>query len=159
MLGAILVYVLSFLSQILMSPPVTARFGMYPFPVVQAAVIWAWYALHVRRLRDADRPTGLTLAIAVLYALAMVLLMLLVDPIIGPDATAVGINVPRANFADLWVFLLLFAAFSAQGGLGFFYFLALSILALILTPVIIAIGFSIWVATRPPRAEVSSAAP
>ena len=57
-------------------------------------------------------------AIAVLYALAMVLLMLLVDPMIGPDVSAVGTEVPRRSFADLWVFLLLFSTFTGQATLG-----------------------------------------
>ena len=43
-----------------------------------------WFALHAKRLRDAGRPIGLAIAIAILYALAIVLLMLLVDPMIGP---------------------------------------------------------------------------
>ena len=147
--GVVAVYALSFLSQVLMSPPVTVRFGVLPFAILQALLTWAWFVLHARRLRDAGRPIGPAIAIAVLYALAMVLLILLVDQIIGPDVTAVGTEVPRRSFSDAWVFLLLFSAFVGEATLGFFHILALGILALILIPVVIAIGFSIWTGTRP----------
>lgn len=146
-LGVIVVYVLSFLSQVLISPPVTARWGVWVFALVQAPLTWAWFALHAKRLRDAGRSVGPALAIAVLYALAIVLLMLLIAPIIGPEAG--GPNPRRMSFVDLWVFLLLFAAFTGQGSVDFFYFLALGMLALILTPVAIALGFSIWTGARP----------
>lgn len=147
--GAAAVYLLSFLSQILLSPPVTVRFGFAPFAVLQGALTWTWFALHARRLRDAGRPVALALAIAVLYALAMVLLMLLVGPMIGPGVSAVGTEVPRWEFADLWVFLLLSPTFTGPGSLGFFDLLALVSLVLILAPMVIAFGFSIWAATRP----------
>ncbi len=89
------------------------------------------------------------IAIAVLYALAMVLLMLLADQMIGPDVSAVGTDVPGRSFSELWVFLLLFSAFAGEPNLGFFHVLALGSFALILIPVAIAIGFSIWASTRP----------
>jgi len=146
-LGVAVVYGASFLSQVLISPPMTARGGIYAFVMVQVALAWAWYALHAKRLRDAGLPIGPALAITILYALAIVLLMLLVEPIIGPDVSPVGAQAPRN--ADLWVFLLLFAALTGQPDLGFFYVLALGILVLILTPIAIAIGFSIWAGTRP----------
>jgi len=151
------VYLGSFLSQVLLSPAVTMRLGVAPFAVLQALLIWTWLALHARRLRDAGRPSGPALAIALLYALAMVLLMLILDPIIGPDVSAVGTDVPRLTFADVWVFLLLFSAVASEGSFGFFDVLVLMGLLLILTPVVIALGFSVWAGTRPPQAQVSAA--
>ena len=94
-------------------------------------------------------------AIAVLYALAMVLLMLLVDPIIGPSVSAVGTEVPRWRFADLWVFLLLLPTFTGPAALGFFDVLALVSFVLILAPMLIAVGFSIWAARQPSKAGAS----
>ena len=153
--GAIAVYLLSFLSQILLAPPVTVRFGLAPFAILQGALTWTWFALHAGRLRDAGRPIAVAFAIAVLYALAMVLLMLLVDPMIGPGVSAVGTEVPRWKFADMWVFLLLLPTFTGSASLGFFDFLALIIFVLILTPMMIAVGFSIWAARQPSKAEAS----
>jgi len=154
-LGVVLVYVLSFLSQVLISPPMTARGGVLPFALAQAALTWAWFVLHAGRLRDADRPIGAALGIAVLYALAIVLLMLLIEPIIGGGAGVMATEAPRFNPIELWVFLLLFTAFTAQAGLDFFHYFALGVLILILMPVVIAVCFSIWAGTRP-RAPASA---
>ena len=72
--AVIAVYVAAFLSQLLISPPVMLRLGLAPFALVQAMAMWAWFCLHAKRLRDADRPLSPAVAIAVLYALAMILL-------------------------------------------------------------------------------------
>jgi uncharacterized membrane protein YhaH (DUF805 family) len=154
-LGAVAVYLLSFLSQILLSPPVTVRFGLAPFAILQGVLTWTWFALHAKRLRDAGRPIALAFAIAVLYALAMVLLLLLVDPMIGPGVSAVGTEVPRWRFADLWVFLLLLPTFTGPATLGFFDVLALASFVLIMVPMLMAIGFSIWAARQPSKAGAS----
>ena len=66
-----------------MSPPMTARYGVLPFAVVQAALTWAWFALHAGRCAMPAGRSAPALGIAVLYVLAIVLLMLLIEPIIG----------------------------------------------------------------------------
>jgi uncharacterized membrane protein YhaH (DUF805 family) len=147
--GVVAVYALSFLSQVLMSSPVTVRFGVLPFAILQALLTWAWFVLHARRLRDAGRPIGPAIAIAVLYVLAMVLLLLLLLLLLLDQISAVGTAAPRPSLSEVWVFLLLFSTFAGEATLGFFHVLALGILALILAPVAIAIGFSIWTCTRP----------
>ena len=146
-LGVVIVYALSFLSQVLISPTVATRWSVGPFALAQLALTWAWFALHAKRLRDAGEAAGPALAIAALYALAIVLLILLVEPVIGPDVG--GAAPPRFGFGDLWVILLLAGALAGQGTADFFYFLALGMLVLILAPVAIAIGFSIWTGSRP----------
>ena len=77
-LAAITVYVLSLASQTLLSAPVVAQVGVAPFVLVQIALIWVWIVLHMRRLRDAGRPNGLVIGVALIYALEVVLLTLLV---------------------------------------------------------------------------------
>src|SRR3981081_4182616 len=84
-LGGVDIYFRRFLAEMLLSPPVTTRWGVWAFALVQAPLAWAWFVLHVKRLRDASRPIGTALAIAILYALAIILLMLLIEPIIGPE--------------------------------------------------------------------------
>jgi uncharacterized membrane protein YhaH (DUF805 family) len=158
-LVAVAVYVLGFLSQMLISPPATTRWGVWAFALVQAPLAWAWFVLHVKRLRDAGRPIGTVLAIGILYALAIILLMLLIEPIIGLEPNAVGTAAPRLRFVDLWVFLLLFAAFTGQADFGFFHILAFIMVALILLPVAIALGFSIWAGTRPGMGEAQATTP
>ncbi len=151
----IAVYLLSFLSQVLISPPVAGRFGILPFVVLQAMLVWAWLALHVKRLRDAGYPPGPAIGIAILYVLAIVQLVLLIDPMIGYDANAAGADVGRFTFADVWTFVLLISAFAGQVDFGFFEMFALVVLLLILTPVVVAIGFSIWTGTRRSVAEAA----
>jgi uncharacterized membrane protein YhaH (DUF805 family) len=157
-LGVLAVYAGSFISQVLISPPLSGRGGLYAFAIVQIALVWAWYALHAKRLNDAGLATGPALAIAVLCALAIVLLMLLVEPVLGPDAaTAAGAQGWRDRFGDFWVFLLLIAALSGRPDFGIFYMVAVGILMLILAPIAIAIGFSVWAGLRPSVADPSAA--
>src|SRR5262245_57294415 len=76
--AVIVVYALSFASQVLLSPPVTGRMSVLPFVVAQVVLIVLWIVLHQRRLRDADRGTGTAIGFAMVYALEVVLLTLLV---------------------------------------------------------------------------------
>src|SRR5215469_7485091 len=113
--SAAVVYGTAFLSLLLISPPVMLRAGLVPFALVQAIAIWCWFCLHAKRLRDADRQVGVAVAIAALYALAVILFLLIV-------------------------------ALTAETGI--FAYVAAAILALVVAPVPVAIGFSIWAATR-----------
>ena len=54
-MAVIAVYLASFASQMLLSPPVTAQAGVALFVLAQIALIWIWIVLHTRRLRDAGR--------------------------------------------------------------------------------------------------------
>src|SRR6185295_7857026 len=148
-LAVVIVYVLSFLSQVLISPPATVRWGVWAFLLVQIPLTWTWFTLHAKRLRDAGHVIAPALAMAVLYALAMILLMLLIEPIFGSEANAAATEEPRLRFADLWIVPLLFAAVLKQAGFDFFFLLALVMLALILIPIFMAVVFSIWTGTRP----------
>jgi hypothetical protein len=146
--GAAVVYGTAFLSALLISPPVLLRAGLAPFALVQAIAIWCWFCLHAKRLRDADRQVGVAVAIAVLYALAVTLFLLLVALIIPFGDVA-----QSARAEDVPVLSLLIATLTAETGI--FAYVAVTILALVVAPVPVAIGFSIWAATR--RAATSSA--
>lgn len=146
------VYLSSFLSQVLISPPFILRIGMLPFLALQALLVWAWLVLHVKRLRDGGYPAGPAIGIAILYVLAIVQLLLLVDPMVGHETGAVGTDLPRYGFWNLWTFVALILAAVAQTDFGFFDWFVMIVLALILTPMLVAIAFSIWTGTRPPVA-------
>jgi uncharacterized membrane protein YhaH (DUF805 family) len=139
--GAAVVYGTALLSFLLISPPVMLRVGLAPFALVQAIAIWCWFCLHAKRLRDADRRIGVAVAIVVLYALAVILFLLLVA-LIMPFG-----DVAQARADDVLALLLLIAALTAESGI--FAYVAAAILALVVAPVPMAIGFSIWAATRP----------
>ena len=136
--GVAMVYLAAFLSQLLLSPPVLLRAGFAPFILVQALSIWAWFCLHAKRLRDAGGDIGPAIAIVVLYAMAMIL-FLLVIALLGPETPGEG------SAGTLIVFDLLGML---RGDLGLFAYVAAGIFALIFAPMLIALAFSVWAATR-----------
>ena len=141
--GILTVYAVAALSLLLMSAPVLLRVGFAPFALVQALACWAWFCLHAKRLRDAGRDPGAALAVAGLYALAIVLLLLvltLAAPLRG------GAQAPGAGAAGAWTDL--FALAGGDSDPGLFAYVGAGLLALIVLPVLAAVVFSIWAATR-----------
>ena len=138
-LGAVPVYALivaTYLSQ-----PLHMRTGVAPFALAQLVLTYAWYVLHARRLRDAGYGTGWAFVIAFLYCLG-VALFLLVDQVIS-------VTQPQSGSIIMIVLFVLFL-YAVLGYhtplLGF----ALGFVFVIVTPLLIALGFSIWAGTRPP---------
>jgi uncharacterized membrane protein YhaH (DUF805 family) len=142
-LGAVLVYVLIVASYLLVSQPVVTRSGVAPFALVQVALAYAWYALHARRLRDAGYGTGWALAIAILYCVGVALFLLLAQFVSVLDN-----GKDRSAFIFLLVVLFLISVFS--GDPSHLVNVALVLLFVIGTPLLIALGFSVWACTRPP---------
>jgi uncharacterized membrane protein YhaH (DUF805 family) len=136
------VYGTAFLSQLLISAPVMLHAGLSPFALVQAIAIWAWFCLHAKRLRDADRGIGAAVAIAVLYVLAVILFLLLVALIMP-----LGDAAQPASAGNVLALFFLVTTLMVDPGL--FAYVAAGIFALVLAPVPVAIAFSIWAATRP----------
>jgi uncharacterized membrane protein YhaH (DUF805 family) len=126
---------------------VMLRIGLAAFALVQAMAIWAWFCLHSKRLRDADRPIGSAVAIVVLYALAMILLLLIIVLVVGmtpgADAATAG------GRTDVLISSYLVRTLAGDPEPGFFAYVAVGILALIFAPMLIGMGFSIWAGTRP----------
>jgi uncharacterized membrane protein YhaH (DUF805 family) len=81
------VYVLGFFSQALLSGNVIARAGLWPFVLVQIALIWVWLALHIKRLRDANDGAAGAIGVAIVYALAVALLVLVIGLFTGFSAS------------------------------------------------------------------------
>jgi uncharacterized membrane protein YhaH (DUF805 family) len=143
-----LVYVVSFLSQVLLSAPVISRLGPWPFVLVQAVLVWAWLALHVKRLRDAGRSAGIALGIAGLYVLALVLLLLVMMMVTAND-TSSTFALTGHGLLQFFVALWFVGMLVGHGDLGMFGVWLMGFLALLLAPLLIAVGFSIWTGTRP----------
>ena len=143
--AVVAVYVAAFLSQLLISPPVMLDIGLAAFALVRATAMWAWFCLHAKRLRDADRPIGPAMAIVVLYALAMILLLLIIVLVVGMTPGADGAT--AGGGTDVLISSYLVRALA--GDPGFFAYVAVGILALIFAPMLLAMGFSIWTGTRP----------
>jgi uncharacterized membrane protein YhaH (DUF805 family) len=148
--GILAIYVAAALSLLLMSAPVMLRMGFAPFALVQALACWAWFCLHAKRLRDAGRDAGAALAVAGLYVLAIVLFLLMLTlaaPLRG------GAQAPAAGAAGAWSDL--FALAGGDSDPGLFAYVGAGLLALIVLPVLTAVAFSIWAATRRGAAAVN----
>src|SRR6185295_9946731 len=76
-LGVLGIYLAGIAAQALLSGAVTARAGLWPFIIVQAALIWVWLVLHVRRLRDAGQAPAAAIGVALVYTLALGVLLVL----------------------------------------------------------------------------------
>jgi hypothetical protein len=146
--ATIAVYLAAFLSQFLVSAPVMAHAGPAPFALVQALAIWSWFCLHAKRLRDSGTGIGGAIAIAILYGLAVLLFMLtamLIAAALWKDAT----TAPRADLADLFGLFLFIGMVMGERNLDLFAYVVMAILILILIPIILALGFSVFAFGRP----------
>jgi uncharacterized membrane protein YhaH (DUF805 family) len=144
----VVVYATALFSQLLLSQPELLHIGWSSFAMVQAVVSWAWFCLHAKRLRDAGRPIGPAAAIAALYGLSMILLLLVIVVWAGGARSDVT-RAPTATFTDLLVPEFLNIFLGGASDLGLFGRVAAGLLALALAPMAIAIGFSIWAWSRP----------
>ncbi len=148
-----LLYVANFLSQMLLSGDVTAQAGLWPFAIVQAVLIWNWIVLHVKRLRDAAKSSGLAIGIACLYMLTIVLVLLVMVMIVATDASTETARTGQ-GLIRLFLVLYLFAMLVGSPEFGVMTFWLMGFMALLLMPLMVAFGFSIWTGTRPRIPEV-----
>lgn len=157
--AALVVYLVSFGSQVLLSPSVTRWAGVWAFALVQAVLIWIWIALHASRLRDAGKPTGLAIGVACVYALEIVLLVLMVWLMLSAGFNRPDEGARDASILQLFVILYLFILVSGDPGLGGTGAFVFGLMALLVLPVLIALGFSIWAGTRPSATASGSPKP
>jgi uncharacterized membrane protein YhaH (DUF805 family) len=153
--AVIAVYAAGAASQWLTVPGVIARNGLWPFVLAQAVLIWVWFALHAKRLRDADRSTGLAAGAALLYALAVVLLLIVATAFFttSPSA-ATGANPTGALGLILLLSIVASLAGSSSYDLG--WFVVVILMALAFLPVVVAVAVTLWAATRPSAVERQS---
>ena len=148
-LAVIALYLASFVSQMLLSAPVTGRMSVPPFIVVQAVLIWLWIVLHWRRLLDAGRSTGIVIGIAMICVLELVLLVLLIWLIFVSPETAGGGVREEASIFRLFTLLYLLGMISGDPNLIGLQMWLIGFAVVMVLPFAIAIGFSLWAATQP----------
>ncbi len=153
-IAVVLVYALSFVSQMLLAAPVTSRLSVLPFIVAQGVLIGMWIVLHRRRLNDAGRPWGTVIGIAAVYALEVALLVILVVFMISLNATGDSGAGGDNALLSLFVIFYLLALFNGDG-FGTLQLWLMGFVAIMLLPVVIAVCFSIWTATRPSQAQAA----
>lgn len=152
-IAVLVVYALGLASQVLLTGPVLLRAGLWPFIVLHAALLWMWYAVHVRRLRDAGRDAGAAIGIAIVNVLAItflvMVLLLLASPVEGQPGETVG------GVLGTWiVFISLLQVLSGTMNLSWFGIFLETLFFIAMTPVLLALGFSVWAGTRP-RAQAA----
>ena len=143
-----LVYVAGAVSHALTVPDVIMRAGLWPFIAAQALLIWIWYALHAKRLRDGGRAAGLAVAAAVLYTLAVALMIIVAASFYG----ALSAQVPAANPASAFGLLLLVSIIAILLGAPHYdaaWLMVVVLLLLAFVPIIVAVAVTLWAATRP----------
>ena len=145
---ALAVYVAGAASQLLTMPDVIARAGLWPFALVQALLIWIWFAVHAKRLNDAGRSIGLAVGVAVLYALSVLLLVIMAAAFYGPLAG----QVPDANTASalgLILFLSVIAILLGSPHYDLSWLLVAFLVLLALVPIVLAVIVTLWAAVQP----------
>ena len=152
-LAVLVVYVLGFASQMLTAPVVLERVSLWAFAAAQFVLLWAWYTLHAKRLRDAGRGTGLALGVAIIYLLALVLLLMVLFFFLTPEAPS-GDTVPASSIVGMYMLLWLFGVFGDRPSLGMLDVYALGLLAMASAPFLLVISCTLWAGTRksaPPK--------
>ena len=146
--AAIVVYLAGTASHTLTMPTIMARTGPWLFAAVQALLIWIWYVLHAKRLHDAGRSVGPAIGASILYALSITLLLILAVSFYVPLAGQVS----DANTASALGLILLISIVAVLLGSAHYdlTWLVVAILVLLsLLPVILAVGVTVFAATRP----------
>jgi len=147
LVAVVAVYLAGAASQLLTGPDVIARAGLWPFAAAQLLLIWIWFVLHAKRLRDGGRTIGLAVGASVLYALSVALLLILAASFYVPLAA----RMPDANSASALGLILLVSIVAVLLGSPQYdltSLLVMILLALAFVPVIVAVAVTLWAATR-----------
>jgi hypothetical protein len=145
-IAVIVLYAAIFASQMLLSSPVTARGGVWPFAVAQALLIWLWIVLHRRRMRDAGRPTGLVIGVALAYAIEIILIVTMAWLILASATNSSG---EKVTVLHVFLFFYLLGLMSGDPQFGALTVWLYGFVVLLLVPIVAAFGLSLWAATRP----------
>jgi uncharacterized membrane protein YhaH (DUF805 family) len=145
--AAIVVYLAGMASQLLTTPDVIVRAGLWPFLAAQIVLIWSWYAVHAKRLRDAGHTASLAAGVSLLYALSVALLVIVAASFYGALAGDGGnANASSALGLILFVSIIALLAGAPHYDIGWLIVVILSVLACL--PIIAAVVTPLWAATR-----------
>lgn len=148
----VVVYLAGAASYALTRSELVARGGLWLFVAAQAVLIWIWFALHARRLRDGGRGSGVAAGVGILYALSIVLLVMvfaLFSQMLAADTA--DPNSASALILVLYVSviaILLGAGHQDLGGL-----VVTILLVVAFAPTLLTFAVSLWAATRPSATE------
>ena len=118
-------------------------------------LVWIWYALHAKRLRDAGKPIGVAVATCLLYVLSVVLLVIIAGAFYGALAGQ-GTDPNTASALGLILFVSIIAMLSGTPHDSLAWLIVAILLVIAYLPIILAVVTTVWAATRP-TAEGSAA--
>ena len=150
--AAVAVYLAGAASHLLTLPEFIARNGLWLFLAAQVLLVWVWFAVHAKRLRDAGRTTGLAAGVGILYALSVALLLIVAVSFYSPLAD----QAPDANTASALGLILLLSIIAILLGAPHYDLAWLMVVVLIiiaLVPLVLAVVLTLWAATRPSSQE------
>jgi hypothetical protein len=149
---AVLVYLAGIASYWLTTPDVIRRAGLWPFLAAQIVLIWIWYAIHAKRLRDVGQSGGLAAGVAFLYALSVALLVIVAASFYGPLA-ADRMDPNAASALGLILFASIIALLAGAAHYDVSWLIVAILLVLAFLPMVLAAATTVWAATRPSTAE------
>jgi uncharacterized membrane protein YhaH (DUF805 family) len=146
--SVIVIYVAGTASELLTQPDLMAHGGLWLFAAAQALLTWVWFALHAKRLRDAEAAVGLAAGVSALYALSVALLLFVgVAFFTGTAGATTGADTMGASSLILLVTIIATLSASSSYDTGWFIVTTLTVLAI--APVVLAVAVTLWAATRP----------
>ncbi|MGD0027130.1 MAG: hypothetical protein ABSC37_21325 [Xanthobacteraceae bacterium] len=150
--SVIAIYVAGAASQWLTVPDVIAWGGLWPFMIVQGLLIWVWFALHAKRLRDAGRAIGLAVGVSLLYTLSVVLLLIVVAAFFNTAAVA-ATDANTTSALGLILLVSIVTILLALPHYDFTWAIVAVLTAMAFVPVVVALALTLWAATRPSSEE------
>jgi uncharacterized membrane protein YhaH (DUF805 family) len=147
-IAAVLVYLAGIASYWLTTPDVIRRAGLWPFLAAQIVLIWIWYAIHAKRLRDAGQSAGLAAGVSLLYALSVALLVIVAAAFYGPLAGD-RMDPNAASALGLILFASIIALLAGAPHYDLSWLIVAILLVLAVVPIVLAAATTIWAATRP----------
>lgn len=137
------------LSNMLSAPVVTASFGIWPFVVTQFALLWFWFALTAKRLRNAERSVLGVTAVAVIALIAVVLLaVLLALQASDLEAGSAAPLIPASIGTLIYPFVFVFNLITGLPSNG--QDLTIAVLATFtVAPALLMLWYSVWAAMQP----------
>jgi uncharacterized membrane protein YhaH (DUF805 family) len=143
----VLVYVAAAASQATL-PGMIKSTGLWPFLAAQIVLVWIWYSLHAKRLRDAGKPVGLAVATTLLYVLSVALLVIIAGAFLGSLAGQ-GADANTASALGLILFVSIIALLSGMPRDNLAWLMVAILLLITYLPIVLAVVTTAWAATRP----------
>ena len=155
LIAIVVVYAAFVASQALTLRDVIKAAGLWPFLAAQLVLIWIWYVLHARRLRDAGKTVGIAVAISFLYLLSVALLVMVAGAFYGALAGESETDPNTVGALKLLLFVWVVAMQSGVPQDGLLWLIVVALVLLVYAPIVLAVATTVWAATRPRVGETA----